>query len=231
MLIEAGDFNFDCAQEVRLENDRLIAWVSPASRGPLYELDIRETASTFWPLSIADPKPTTPISWPPWRREWSRPRTNDERFDSDGMIVKQPGLDDRLWSTTAPAESARRPFLPPVDLTLMTWLPAVTSSLAICAWDVARESSARARAGSTVMERPGRAEGHAFRIKKTIELLAPVSRAVSVHYEFDELPVGVCLHFAAEINVAALAGHAPDRFYADRAVAWACWTSESTCPY
>ena len=38
---------------------------------------------------------------------------------------------------------------------------------------------------------------------------------LSVHYEFDDLPAGVCLHFAVEMNLAAMAGHAPDRFYSD----------------
>ena len=38
--IEVGDFNLDARQEVRLENDRLIAWVSPARGGHIYELDV-----------------------------------------------------------------------------------------------------------------------------------------------------------------------------------------------
>ena len=39
---EAGDFNLDARQEVRLENDRLIALVRPALGGHVYELDVRE---------------------------------------------------------------------------------------------------------------------------------------------------------------------------------------------
>ena len=39
---EAGDFNLDARQEVRLENDRLIALVRPAHGGHIYELDLRE---------------------------------------------------------------------------------------------------------------------------------------------------------------------------------------------
>ena len=66
------------------------------------------------------------------------------------------------------------------------------------------------------MERPGRVDGHAIRVKKTIELAAGVA-GLSVHYELDDLPAGVCLHFAVEINLAAMAGHAPDRYYSDPA--------------
>ncbi len=67
---------------------------------------------------------------------------------------------------------------------------------------------------AVVMERPGRVDGHAIRLKKTIELAAGAA-GFSVHYEFDDLPAGVGLHFAVEINLAAMAGHAPDRFYSD----------------
>ena len=69
---------------------------------------------------------------------------------------------------------------------------------------------------AVVMERPGRVDGHAIRLKKTIELVAG-GQGLSVHYELDDLPAGVCLHFAVEINLAAMAGHAPDRFYSDPA--------------
>ena len=69
---------------------------------------------------------------------------------------------------------------------------------------------------AVVMERPGLAAGHSIRLKKTIELVAGES-GLSVHYELGELPAGVVLHFAVEINLAAMAGHAPDRYYSDHA--------------
>ena len=68
---------------------------------------------------------------------------------------------------------------------------------------------------AVVMERPGLAAGHSIKLKKTIELVAGV-RGMSVHYELDNLPAGVGLHFAVEINLAAMAGHAPDRYFADQ---------------
>src|SRR5207244_11244797 len=43
--LEVADFNLDARQEVRLENDRLIALVRPARGGHLYELDIRHNAT------------------------------------------------------------------------------------------------------------------------------------------------------------------------------------------
>ena len=55
VLIEAGDFNLDARQEVRLENDRLIAWVRPARGGHIYELDVRENAINL--LATLDRRP------------------------------------------------------------------------------------------------------------------------------------------------------------------------------
>ena len=65
-----------------------------------------------------------------------------------------------------------------------------------------------------VMERPGFADGKSIRIKKTIELVAG-SRELAVHYELSDMPPEACLHFAVELNLAALAGHAEDRYYTD----------------
>ena len=65
-----------------------------------------------------------------------------------------------------------------------------------------------------VMERPGLADGHAIHVRKTIELDAG-SPTLDVHYVLEDLPAGVPLHFAVEINLAAMAGHADDRYYSD----------------
>jgi 4-alpha-glucanotransferase len=64
------------------------------------------------------------------------------------------------------------------------------------------------------MERPGRAGPHELRIKKSVALEAGNS-ALSVRYDLDDLPRDTCIHFAVEINLAAMAGHARDRYYAD----------------
>ena len=43
-LLEVGDFNLDARQEVRLENDRLVAFVRPATRRPCLRFDVRPDA-------------------------------------------------------------------------------------------------------------------------------------------------------------------------------------------
>jgi alpha-amylase len=64
------------------------------------------------------------------------------------------------------------------------------------------------------MDRPGRADGHAIRVRKEIALEAD-DATLEVAYVLEDLPRDVPLHFAVEINLAAMAGHAPDRYYAD----------------
>ncbi len=65
-----------------------------------------------------------------------------------------------------------------------------------------------------VMERPGLADGHAILVRKSIHLEAD-SGTLDVLYVLEQLPIGIPLHFAVEINLAAMAGHAADRYYAD----------------
>ena len=55
VALEVGDFNLDARQEVRLENDRLIALVRPAQGGHIYELDVRQTAINV--LATLDRRP------------------------------------------------------------------------------------------------------------------------------------------------------------------------------
>ena len=53
--LEVGDFNLDARQEVRLENDRLIALVRPAPGGHIYDLGVRHAAVNV--LSTLDRRP------------------------------------------------------------------------------------------------------------------------------------------------------------------------------
>src|SRR5262249_42275293 len=41
VALDVADFNLDARQEVRLENDHLVALVRPATGGHVYELDVR----------------------------------------------------------------------------------------------------------------------------------------------------------------------------------------------
>ena len=53
--LAVGDFNLDARQEVRLHNDRLVAFVRPAEGGHVYELDVRHALTNV--LATLDRRP------------------------------------------------------------------------------------------------------------------------------------------------------------------------------
>jgi alpha-amylase len=132
------------------------------------------------------------------------------------VILKQEGLDRLLVYDRSPRKALVDHFYPG-DVTL--------DDLRTCR-DIERGDfvagaylSKLSRSASRVvltMERPGWADGHALHVRKTIALEAG-SRTLDIHYVLEGLPQHAALYFAVEINLAGLAGHAPDRYYTDRA--------------
>ena len=129
--------------------------------------------------------------------------------------MKQQGLDELLVYDRHPRKALVDHFYP-VDVTLDDLVAGreVECGDFVAAAPTWRRSSASRGGSRVVMERPGRAGGHTIRIRKTIELWAG-SPDLAVSYLLEDLPGGECLHFAVEINLAAMAGHAPDRYYTD----------------
>jgi alpha-amylase len=214
--LEVGDFNLDARQEVRLENDRLIALVRPALGGHLYELDVRKNAVNL--LATLDRRPE---AYHQKILDAAHPGQTGKNEGHDGpasihdrVVLKQAGLDRLLVVDRHPRKALVDHFYP-IDVTL--------DDLAACR-DLERGDFVQgtylarvqrdARRVALVMERAGYADGHRPRLKKTIELAAGNS-ALEVRYELSDLPPEVCLHFAVEVNLAAMAGHAQDRYYSD----------------
>jgi hypothetical protein len=166
-----GDFNLDARQEVRLENDRLIALVRPAQGGHIDALDLRQqqfnVLATFTPRSPSDQHP-------------------------------RKALVDHFY---------------PVEATL----PDLMAGRAMERGDfVLGTHQARIRREedrvSLIMDRIGRADAHSIRLRKTIVISSGES-ALQVLYEFENIPVDSCLHFAVEINLAA---SSPDGCYSNQ---------------
>jgi alpha-amylase len=133
---------------------------------------------------------------------------------ADHLRNKQEGLDQLLVYDRHPRKALVDHFYP-VELTI--------DDLAAC-HDLERGDFATGtyfaklhRESDRViltMDRPGSADGHLIHVSKTIELAAG-SPVLEVVYVLDDLPPGVPLHFAVELNLAAMAGHAHDRYYSD----------------
>ncbi len=212
LTLDVADFNLDARQEVRLENDRLIAYVRPAMGGHVYELDVRHAATNV--LATLDRRPEAYHA-----TIAAAAASGSDRYDGppsilDRVVLKQEGLDRLLVYDRHPRKALVDHFFP-IDLDL--------GDLIACR-DVERGDFAtgtylsRVVRGpdhvALVMERPGLADGHPIQVRKTIALEAE-SDVLDVHYVMEELPEGVPLHFGVEINLAAMAGHAQDRHYSD----------------
>lgn len=207
--LDVADFNFDARQEVRLENDHLIAFVRPASGGHVYELDARESLTNL--LNTLDRRPE------PYHgaiAEAAGQTSEAPSFTPDRVVFKHAGLERLLVYDRHPRKALVDHFYP-ADVSL--------DDLIACR-DVERGDFvqgayfSRVQRGpdrvALILERTGSAAGHIVRVRKCVELAAG-SPTVEVRYTIDDLPEGVALHFAIEINIAALAGHADDRYYAD----------------
>ena len=125
--LEVADFNLDARQEVRLENDRLIAFVRPAPGGHVYELDVRHAADQR-PGHARPP----PRGLPRRDRRGGAARDAGRRppFTPDRVVLKQEGLDQLLVYDRHPRKALVDHFFP-LDVTpRRPRSPAATSSAA-----------------------------------------------------------------------------------------------------
>jgi alpha-amylase len=214
VAITAGDFNLDARQEVRLENDHLVVLVRPASGGQIYQLDVRQALINL--LATLERRPeayhqliTAAAQGP--GGDYLGPASVQNR-----VILKQQGLDRLLVYDRSPRKALVDHFYPG-DVTLddLRTCRDVERGDFVTGTYLSKLSRSACRV-ALAMERPGWADGHALHIRKTIALEAG-SMVLDIKYVLDGLPRHVTLHFAVEINLAGLAGHAPDRYYSDLA--------------
>ena len=208
--LAVGDFNLDARQEVRLENEALVAFVRPATGGHLYELDVRHALTNV--LATLDRRPEAYHATIAAAASGRGDGAVTGPAIQERVVLKQEGLDRLLVYDRHPRKALVDHFYP-ADATL--------DDLVACR-DVERGDFVRGTYLSKVqrtpgrvallMDRPGLADGHAIHVRKSIALEAG-SPTMDVHYVLEELPEGVPLHFAVEMNLAAMAGHAHDRYY------------------
>ena len=210
VALDVADFNLDARQEVRLENDRLIAFVRPATGGHVYELDVRHAQANV--LATLNRRPEA-------YHGMIAAHAGDGDYDGPAsvmnkVVMKQEGLGRLLVYDDHPRKALVDHFYP-ADVTLADLIAGrdVERGDFVGGAYLSRVQRAADRV-TLVMDRPGRAEGHAIRVRKTIELAAG-RPDLEIHYQLDDLPRDAELCFAIELNLAAMAGHADDRFYTD----------------
>jgi hypothetical protein len=199
--LDVADYNLDARQEVKLENDRLIAFVRPAQGGHVYELDVRHCGLNA--LATLERRPEA-------YHGTIAAGAGGPYHDSP----KQEGLDARLVYDRH-ARKALVDHVYPLDVRLEDLIACRDVERGDFATGAYLSRVVRQGDGvSLVMERPGWADGHAIQVRKTISLDAG-SSTLEVHYVLEELPEGVPIRFAVELNLAGMAGHAEDRYYSD----------------
>jgi len=204
-----GDFNFDTHDEVRLENDKLIALVAPADGGHLYELDVRSVRHNLLATLTRRPEAYH-------RKVLAGPASDNGQCASihERIVFKQEGLDRHIQYDRYPRKSL-------VDLFYdeNVTLEAVASGEAAQHGDfvggtygaVVGRKPGRTR---VLLTREGAVRGEPLVVTKAITLNAGGS-TLEIAYQLDRLPDDQRLHFAVELNFAGMPSGADDRYFCD----------------
>ncbi len=203
------DYDFDLRPEVRLANDRVIAFVAPAVGGMLYELDLRDVSHNL--LATIQRRPES------YHRKVLRGNKQPEGAVAsihDRVVFKQEGLDQRLQYD----QFARKSFL---DHFYDNDVPfeRIADGTAVERGDfVAMPYEAKLRRGAGKVQlqlcRDGNAWGVPLRITKALTIEAGEAR-LQVAYLLEGLPRERQFHFALEWNFAGMPAGADDRYFYD----------------
>ena len=203
----ADDYNFDQRQEVRLANDRLIAWLAPAMGGQLYELDVRPIAHNLLATLARRPEAYH-------RKVLAGSSQGNEDVSSihDRVIFKQAGLDQRVQYDAYQRKSLIDHFFPADAL-----LESVQRGDVEERGDfVGAPYETRIRRDpdriQVQMTRSGRVGPHSVRLTKGVTLHAG-SPTMQIGYLLEGLPSDEELHFAVELNLAGMPSGADDRYF------------------
>ena len=210
--VTAGDYNLDGMSEVRLAGERMVAYVSPACGGQLYEFDIRQTKTNL--LATLNRRPE-----PYHETIRTAAASQGHHHDGDGpasihdrVHFKQPDLDKKLIEDRWPRKSLVDHFLQPgLSVEAFKAGQGTISDFAVGVYSARlRRSDDRAE---LQMERESRVGPYTFKVSKTIALDVAQSGTLEINYELENLPTDVPMHFGVEFNFAAMAAGQADRYY------------------
>lgn len=205
--VRAEDFDFDGQPEIRLANDRMVAYLAPSRGGQLYEWDLRSIKRNL--LATMTRRPEV------YHEKVRTGPTNQNGGCAsihDRVVFKQAGLESQVQYDRYPRKSLLDIFYSPE-----TTLEQVAAGQAICWGDftnlsynaVMHTNPDRAR---VVMTREALVLDHLVRVTKAI-ILSEGSPILEVAYRLENLPSDRPLVFAVELNFAGLPAHAEERFF------------------
>ncbi len=206
----ADDFDFDARREVRLASDRLVALLSPARGGQLYELDVRAIEHNLLATLARRPE------------AYHEKVLCGENLGGNGdcasihdrVVFKQAGLNERVQYDDHPRKSLVDLFYD-ADATLAD----VIACRARQAGDFVHgryEARVRRNPGriQVQLSREGQVDDVPVKITKGVTLDAG-SSMLEIAYLLENLPQDRPLHFAVEMNFAGLPAGADDRYFRD----------------
>jgi alpha-amylase len=203
----ADDYNFDGRQEIRLANDRLLAFLAPLNGGHLYELDVRSICHNLLATLTRRPEAYH-------RKVLAGANQDNANVASihDRVVFKQEGLDQRLQYDRYSRKSLVDHFYDD-DASLA----AITTGDAEERSDF-RDGGFETKLRKAVdrvqvqMSRDGNAFGIPIRLTKGVTLYSG-SNELEIAYLLEGLPQDRTLHFSVEFNLAGLPSGADDRFF------------------
>lgn len=204
----AEDYDFDQRSEVRLANDRLVAWLAPSRGGQMYELDVRFIGHNLLATLARRPEAYH-------RKVLAGAAQGQSQVASihDRVVFKQAGLDQRLQYDSRPRKSLLDHFLAPGLSSdgFQRGLGELGDFLDACYEARIRRDPDRIQ---VQLNRMGLVDGHSIRLTKGVTLHSG-SSVLRVGYLLENLPAKVDWEFAVEWNFAGLPAGAPDRYFHD----------------
>lgn len=215
--IEASDLNQDVRKEIRIDSDRLTAFLAPARGGHLYELDVRSIRHNL--LATLDRRPE--VYHEKVRNAGNQDHTDKSNDDEtsaesihDLVQFKQPDLDKKLVYDNWPRKSLVDHFLQP-GLTLDEFIQG-GGEMGDFLTGVYESTLRRSDDCVEVrMTRNGHFGPQQARVTKTVGLNAESGSVLDIAYDLENLTPGIPIHFAVEFNFAGMAAGESDRYFYD----------------
>lgn len=201
------DYNFDARQEVRLANDKLMAFFAPASGGQIYELDVRSICHNLLATMMRRPEAYH-------QKVLAGQAGGNDAVSSihDRVIFKQEGLEQRVQYDQHARKSLLDHFFDEHATLQSVWRGEAKEHGDF----VQGVYEARIRRSperiQVLMARQGQAFGMPLKITKGVTLQAG-SHLLEIHYLLEGLPSDRTLHFGVEWNVAGMPSGADDRYF------------------
>ena len=210
--VTADDYNLDGRKEIRIGSDRMVAFLAPNKGGHLYELDLRQPAVNLLATLNRRPEPYHDKV----RNAGHQQHAQDGKVASihDMVKFKQPNLDKLIDYDRWPRKSLVDHFLQPqLSIDAFRKGEGELGDFATGVYEtVLRRSDDRVEVR---MSRNGLVGPYQIRLTKTVAVDVNVGGQIEIHYQLDELPRDIPLHFAVEFNFAAMAAGANDRYFYD----------------